>query len=453
MKLNKIFFVLSVAAAFAACSNDEVLSAQQDASDEIVAPEGGLVPVRLGIGTTDITRAAIESDANKLFELDSIGMFMLARYETGINAEPLPLDWLRTSPVSQTVHTGVSSDYPVWVDNRISRAKKNDGGTAVNVLFRTTDDTNDTLVYYPVGNWYSYRFYGYYPYQDFSNVEYNAYTRKVHFYGLDGKTDILWGRSGRADLSDSKEKFAYCAKYFRFSGNSQKYPEVKFKHRMMAFQFQIQGLPDENAATEADKWTGCDSMSIDTIIIVNAPTEAVLTVADLADDTDDDSDPNCQDGILHSDWVNNLQDLGVVGWPLIDKDVPGYDEHIDGEFSKKRCHRDSIMDVGQRFLLPIIDADAVAAGYNVDAQDTSPKYRVKVRLRQHNGTSSETFDHEKPIDLNILTSGGYKMGDCYKILLQISGPKHINMKATLEPWVDVAPDPSNDQGVKPLEFN
>ena len=412
MKLFRVFIALT-AAFLTACASDDSLDAAQPLGTEDI-PEDELVEVRLNAAANStLTRAAVESDDNGIFELDSIGMFMLARYNQRTNPEEAALIWNR------------SNEWANWVDNMLTRATVNDdaGLKSVNLLFRNYNNTRDTAVWYPVGQWYSYRFYGYYPIQDNSNLSFNKRQRIVHFPKLDGKTDILWGRSEKADTTDDKEKYAYSARYFRQKGYSTKYPEVKFRHELMSFQFAIQGIPDENE-TEERKFLSANKMSIDTIIVVNAPVNGDLIVADL-DDNDGLLGGNSNDGLMIYDWKNGVGDIGVIGQPLIDSTKVGYE--LDGAFSKKQVHNDSVMLVGQRLLLPVIDEDAVKAGRGV--------YRVRIRLKHEDGT---LFDHEKPIDLNFRSSANkYEAGKCYKIVLQIAGPQHITMKASLKNWDDV----------------
>lgn len=477
MKLNKIFFALTVAA-FASCTADDLITSQETApisgTDELTDEP---MPIRLGVSggaNAFVTRNSIEQV--DFDTLHNVGMFMLARYVQDTNPVEGTLTWERTNttPNSDPMPR-MDGCWPTWIDNQKSHIIT-DGTNRHFIRFWNSDETQDTVCMYPVGQWYSYRFYGYYPYQPSSQVLFDSRRRTVLFDNLDGKTDILWGRSAKANMDDTHEKYAYSARYFRQSGYAENYPSLSFKHKMMALQFQIQGLPDENAPEE-EKFKSCNRMFIDTIYVVNVPSHAELIVADLDDLSGSNGDLlatdargdggqteewriNANDGKISYNWNGSLVNLGVMGWPLADRWLadettqdPEYAAHIDGAFSKKQVHNDSIMYVGQRLIVPAFDNDA-AAYYEHTDRNGNPCYQVRVRLGEINpetGKTIQIYDDERPLDLNLPANPG--QGKCYKVLLQIAGPQAINMTATLADWQDVEPDEDAEQGVKPIVFN
>lgn len=512
MKFNKIFLALTVTAALTACSSDDDL-ATQDANlngmeGEIPADDVRM-PIRLGVGSglqAMVTRANHGSiEANDFKVLDSVGVFMLARYEQETNPSETPLHnegnpswqgWSRVNAADPMPRN--EEQWTTWVDNQLSHMKTTGAPETTNIMFCTynyyqtpVDSRMDTIAYYPTGSWYSYRFYSYFPYQPAENVEFNKNQRIVHFNDLDGKTDIIWGRSDKAMMDNKNEKYAYSARYFRQAGYAENYPVVKFKHKMMAFQFAIQGIPDL-AQPEEKKWESCNRMYIDSIYIYQAPTKGHLIVADLDDLSDENGNlltgddlgddlieyvnvggtpqytitktgltpnPNTNDGKISYTWDEDLKNIPVCGWPLSDKSLPGYEEHVNGDFSKKRVHEDNVYEVGQRIMLPVLDEDADEDYLCKNVETGKAIYKIRVKLGEYReipggGEEQVAYEDERPLDINLM-NGQFEEGKCYKIILQIAGPQQINMKAELVPWTDVDAYDVNtgDGGIKPLEFN
>lgn len=387
MTINKFYVSLLAAVALTACTSDD------ESSKQTVSLEDSPVMIRLSAGGGAKTRASVESTNTGMFNLDSLGIFMLATDTLHINHEEDPITW-EYGYNAYEPSSPYSNPWAVWIENVASNAVINNDSTRTDILW-----CDGMTRWYPVGNWYNYRFYGYYPYVD--SPEVTATQRVVNYTGLDGTKDIIWGRSLGVDKNDPHEKYRYSGRYFRQAGYSEMNPVITFEHKLMRLQFCIQGLPDSNALP-GEEYDAANSMIIDTIMIDKVPTRASLIVADLDDKT------NGNDGKITFNWTSYLKTLGVLG-------------ENDGVFVKEQIQNDSIIKVGQPILLPVLDADATAASYN--------KYRVIVRLRN---TAGDLFSHEKPIDLRM--NDTYQPGKSYRVILQIAGPKQVTMSATLVPW-------------------
>ncbi len=394
MNINKILLPLATIVLTMACSNDD------ETPQSLTVVGNSDVEIKLSVGGGTRTRASVESDANGMFNLNNLGIFMLGTAVQSTNPEEQNIDW-RPSV----------NPYAVWMNNVEANAVIDGGGTRTDILWE-----DGKTRWYPVGNWYSYRFYGYYPRVADNRVSMTANKCVVSYSGLDGTKDIIWGRSLGADLGDAKEKYRYSARYFRQAGYGDYNPELSLNHKMLRMQFCIQGIADENAEA-GHEFEAANTMSIDTIMILNVPTTAQLTIADL-------NNQATGDGVISYNWESNLADLGVLG-------------DNDGTFVKEQVVDDNIIEVGQPILLPVLDDEATAAGYT--------KYRIQVRLRN---TAGVLFDHEKPLDLNLSgLSGAFEAGKSYRVVLKIAGPKQVTLQARLSPWEN------NNDAVVPLIFD
>ena len=379
---------------FLACSSDD----ERFGQNEEIQVGNSDVEVKLSMYSGGTTRASVESDANGLFELDNLGIYMLGTYQQRTNPDERAIDWRPNI-----------NPYASWITNVESEAVFNADTTHTDIRWK-----DGQVRWYPIGNWYSYRFYGYYPRVEDANITTEKSRVTINYSNLDGKTDIIWGCSDEADMDDPQEKYRYSARYFRQLGYSDKYPEIAFRHRLMRIQFYIQGLSDPNLP-EGEQFDPANEMFIDTIIVAKVPTRAELTLADL--------NTKANDGKMKYNWTSYLGDIGGVG-------------ENDGVFIKKQIHNDDLIKVGQPLLLPVPDADAASAGYT--------KYGVQIRLRNIDGV---LFDHEKPIELNRLDGIEFEAGKTYRVILKIAGPKQVTVRANLAPWEDV------DDGLNPITID
>jgi hypothetical protein len=401
MRFVKHFAPIALVVAFlTSCSSDDervrqsedILFGNSDVEVKLSSASGG-----------GLTRASVESEDNGLFELDHIGIYMLGTFMQSTNPDERPIDWRLDY-----------NRYASWITNVESQAVFNADTTRTDIRWK-----DGQTRWYPVGNWYSYRFYGYYPRVEDEVITTEEKRVTVNYYNLDGKTDIIWGRSACADPDDPKEMYRYSARYFRQMGYSEKYPEIAFQHKLMRIQFYIQGLSDPNLP-EGHQFDPANEMIIDTIIVKDVPTVASLILADL--------DDNTNDGKMLYDWTSWLGDMGVVG-------------ENDGTFIKEQIQNDSLIKVGQPLLLPVPDAEAASVGYT--------KYGVEIRLRNLDGV---LFDHEKPIELKRRDDVEFEAGKTYRVILKIAGPKQVSVRATLAPW-EYEDDELNPLTIQPLTFD
>lgn len=393
--MKKLFFIPCIigASLLASCSSESEL-ADNGASDALTSTQwshqiaNSNVEIKFGSKIKG-TRAIVESDDQQNFTLTNMGLFCLAIAKNNLNPNEANIDYTQGS---------AGYNYSVWVDNAEVKTEKDVGN---NKTILTWADGKKH--YYPTGNWHKYAFYGYYPKQDAANIIYDKKSVSVMFEGLDGTTDIIYGKA-----EDLNTPYAYSAYYFRQEGNEGKVPTVAFAHKLMRLTFAIQpGGKNKEAAK---------TMGVTKVEVVKVPTKGTLVLAD--------KDVPANAGSINFDW-NNTADLALKAktdatstkQKGLEPDFTAYDE-TNGT---KACWvKDDPVDIGQGIMIPVPDYD----------NNPDYKYQLKITLINKDG---QTFEPEYPMDLN--TNGNeFAAGTSYKVTMTINGPKEIQLNATLEKW-------------------
>ncbi len=376
MKIKNLFMGMAAVATFAACSNDNDFAINNEQENN--------APVEIKLSSSAVanvvTRSSVESDENGLFEADGIGVFCLAKAKQGVNVNENDIDW------------NEGNEFCVWLENEAMNAKFNADTTQTDLQF--VDQTS--LKYYPIANWYSYDFYGYYPYVETAQVEKTATGRKVS-YEIDGLKDIIWGKA------TSDEQYAYSAKYFRVPENVDKTPNMQFQHKLMRITFSyIAGEDYEGSNT----YKNAQEMGVESISLVNVPTTCELIIADK---------DNIEEGKLVADW-DNCDTLY-----LTDPEDAPLGENYWVTFNEEGTPVEQI--AGQGFLVPVPE-------YEV-GEDPNEKfvYRVGITLKHKNG---QTFYSERFLELRA--NKQFEAGKSYNVKMTINGPKVIQLTSTLNAW-------------------
>ena len=393
--MKKLFFIPCIigASLLASCSSESEL-ADNGASDALTSTQwshqiaNSNVEIKFGSKIKG-TRAIVESDDQQNFTLTNMGLFCLAIAKNNINPNEANIDYTQGS---------AGYNYSVWVDNAEVKTEKDDGNNKTILTW-----ADGTKHYYPTGNWHKYAFYGYYPKQDAANIIYDKKSVSVMFEGLDGTTDIIYGKA-----EDLNTDFAYSAYYFRQEGNEDKVPTVAFAHKLMRLTFAIQpgGKYKEAAKT----------MGVTKVEVVKVPTKGTLVLAD--------KDVPANAGSINFDW-DTTEDLVLKAkheatsteQKGLEPDFTAYDETN----AHKACWvKDDPVDIGQGIMIPVPDYE----------NNPDYKYQLKITLINKDG---QTFEPEYPMDLN--TNGKeFAAGTSYKVTMTINGPKEIQLNATLEKW-------------------
>ena len=404
MKYQKLISVFMTALALAACSGDEITELAAEAAavtdpDMSTTYTEGVSDVEILLSSgASATRAIIYNKKNgnvstDFFDADSLGIFMLATHKTGVNIIAPEVDtWYNPTGETYQAHRYV------WLDNEC----------AVATAEKTGDDYTSTSInwkdgevrLYPFNNWYAYQFFGYYPYAKPENISSDSDRRIATITELDGEKDVIWGKSLGYAEDDDINRLRYCAKYFRRT--NYVLPELHFEHKLMAFQFQIYGLPDFEGTND---YTGAKKMSIVKVQVLGVPSKGYLTVADRIDPENS--------GTFEAEWGYDLIDSLLV------KPIPE-----EAEFEKRisQTQPDSIINVGNVVMLPI------PTGHTVN--DT---YYVNIVLRINDDVNhTSTLMKSDPIMIN---HSDYKAGRIYNVKMGIAGPQEIKVNAVLDNWI------------------
>ena len=368
---------MAAVAALTSCSNDDAPEAPVD------VPVGmSEVPIRLSTGVQG-TRASIESDGNGLFEVDGLGIYALARTVMQVNPAPLPISWAGDAPGTKT--------YGVLLENLEANAVKNEQGTLTNIEF-----ADGQTYYYPMGNWYTYGFYGYYPRTE--NIEATA-TSRVANITITGKEDVIYGKA----VSD--EAYAYSARYFRQEGNRDKVPAMQFEHKLMRLTFSAVPAPDIEGGSS---YVSALNMKVMGVRVQGVPVEGKLVVADYTNPEND--------GKLTFNWDDTL---AMRDLELLDAN----DQPLNPDSYYMELSDSAPMEkvIGQGILLPVPEQ---GSGYT---------YKVAVTLADRDGN---VYECEYPQQLELSEGASFEAGKSYNVRMTINGPKVVAMTANLTQWAD-----------------
>ena len=377
MKKQLLFMTMAAVAALSSCSTDEAPETSVD------VPVGmSEVPIRLSTGVPG-TRASIESDENGLFEVDGLGIYALARTVMQVNPAPLPISWAGDAPGTKT--------YGVLLENLEANAVKNEQGTLTNIEF-----ADGQTYYYPMGNWYTYGFYGYYPRTE--NIEATA-TSRVANITITGKEDVIYGKA----VSD--EAYAYSARYFRQEGNRDKVPAMQFEHKLMRLTFSAVPAPDIEGGSS---YVSALNMKVMGVRVQGVPVEGKLVVADYTNPEND--------GKLTFNWDDTL---AMRDLELLDAN----DQPLNPDSYYMELSDSAPMEkvIGQGILLPVPEQ---GSGYT---------YKVAVTLADRDGN---VYECEYPQQLELSEGASFEAGKSYNVRMTINGPKVVAMTANLTQWAD-----------------
>lgn len=452
--MNKHIFLMGMAAAMfmTSCTNEDdlaggnnnqrlnsdvpiVLSAGQQAN-KTRASLGNVDPVK---GTYDGT---FDTPADK-----NLGFFCLA---TGKIAAKQDITWQK----------GFDNPNFLWLENIQAKAVTTDdtdlGKRVTDLqLFDEKGGTTPTDHYYPMGSQYSYTFYGYYPYS--TNVEHNGNKYSVKITGLDGTTDLIWGKSF-VKPDDPDKADAYSAKYLRdkkkhveeaggewnLKTHKESRPQLTFVHKLMKFNIILR--KGNGGSTRVAK------LGIKSAKLLNVADAGTLTIADLNNRLDalTDDVKKGKEGEFVVDWTTaKNHNTEATAFKLKDKEGNVIGDKLNGPC----LGENQTVTVGDGFLLPV---PTLMTGTNADG---STKYEDNGYL----GTDAEVFANKGIFRLRVeyyledapnkvykaaqyeitpvfkkangdAVDEPWKAGYEYDIVISVSDPEQIQTYGELTPW-------------------
>ena len=406
-----------------------VLSAGQQAN-KTRASLGNVDPAT---GTYDGT---FDTPADK-----NLGFFCLA---TGKIAAKQDITW----------KAGFDNPNFLWLENIQAKAVTTDDvdldKRVTNLtLFDENGGTNETKHYYPMGSQYSYTFYGYYPYS--ANVEHNGNKYSVKVTGLDGTTDLIWGKSF-VKPDDPDKADAYSAKYLRDKKKSveanggtwnekthkESRPQLTFVHKLMKFNIILQKGSGEN--------TRVAKLGIKSAKLLNVADAGTLTIADLDNRLDAlTDDVKGKEGEFVVDWTTaKKHNTETTAFELKDKDGNVIGRPANGPYLGENTK----VTVGDGFLLPVptligTNDDGTKKyednGYlGTDAAAFANKgifrLRVEYYLSDEPDKVYKAAQYEITPKFKEAADEPWQAGYEYDIVISVSDPEQIQTYGELTPW-------------------
>lgn len=442
--MNKHIFLMGMAAAMlmTSCTNEDDLAGgsnnQRLNSD---------VPIVLSAGQqANKTRASLGND-DGTFDTPAdknLGFFCLA---TGKIAAKQDITW----------KTGFDNPNFLWLENIPAKAVTSDdddlGKRVTDLkLYDNPAGTTETKYYYPMGSQYSYTFYGYYPYS--ANVVHNGNKYSVKVTGLDGTTDLIWGKSF-VNPDDPDKADAYSAKYLRDKkkrveeagtwdekAHKESRPKLTFVHKLMKFNIILR--KGSGGSTRIEK------LGIKSAKLLNVADAGTLTIADLDNRLDAlTDDVKGKEGEFVVDWTTaKNHNTETTAFKLKDKDG----KVIGGETDGPYLGTNTDVTVGDGFLLPVptqmgTNDDGSTKyednGYlGTDAAAFANKGIFRLRVEYYLSDAPDkvykaaqyeitpTFKKVSGEAVNEPWQAGYE----YDIVISVSDPEQIQTYGELTPW-------------------
>ena len=411
------------------------------------------VPIVLSAGQqANKTRAAlgnvVDGKYDGTFDTPAdknLGFFCLA---TGKIAAKQDITW----------QTGFDNPNFLWLENIQAKAVTSDDADLERrvtdlTLFDEHGGTTETKHYYPMGSQYSYTFYGYYPYSADVVHDGNKYSVKVT--GLDGTTDLIWGKSF-VKPDDPDKADAYSAKYLRDKKKSveanggtwddkahkENRPKLTFVHKLMKFNIILKKGSGEN--------TRIAKLGIKSAKLLNVADAGTLTIADLDNRLDAlTDDVKGKEGEFVVDWTTaKNHNTETTAFKLKDKDG----KVIGGETDGPYLGTNTDVTVGDGFLLPVptqmgTNDDGSTKyednGYlGTDAAAFANKGIFRLRVEYYLSDAPDkvykaaqyeitpTFKKVSGEAVNEPWQAGYE----YDIVISVSDPEQIQTYGELTPW-------------------
>lgn len=449
--MNKHIFLMGMAAAMlmTSCTNEDDLAGgsnnQRLNSDVPIVLSAGQqankTRASLGnVGADGRYDGTFDTPANQ-----NLGFFCLA---TGKIAAKQEITW----------QEGNDNPNFLWLKNIQAKAVTSEdadlGKRVTNLtLFDENGGTTQTNHYYPMGSQYSYTFYGYYPYS--ANVVHNGNKYSVKVTGLDGTTDLIWGKSF-VKPDDPDKADAYSAKYLRDKkkrvvegggtwddkAHKESRPNLTFVHKLMKFNIILQKGSGEN--------TRVAKLGIKSAKLLNVADAGTLTIADLDNRLDAlTDDVKGKEGEFVVDWTTaNNHKTEATAFKLKDKEGNVIGDPANGPYLGDNTK----VTVGDGFLLPVptkIGTNDDGSykyednGYlGTDAAELANKGIFRLRVEYYLSDAPEKVYKAAQYEITPVFKNAagdvvdepWKAGYEYDIVISVSDPEQIQTYGELTPW-------------------
>ena len=468
--MNKSLYIMAfaVAALLTGCSTGDsaidleegvpaTAEQQQPGSIFTSATSDSEIPIQLGFGSQSLTRGPLDSEVGTgLFETPSgqyLGVFGLAQQPQPI-AEPThpgpvdanSIDWAANSdglmrlltlnhPASVSIVDAGTKLGTITTSTRVSEVK-----------FLDPSSMEPQIYYYPMGGWYNYYFYGYYPRQA-SGVNITSNKITVDFT-LDGTQDIIWGKAmpytdGTSSFPESDLTSGYNARYFREKASSgvtdqNVLPHLQLKHSLTMVKFYVI-CDDTEGYTDYVSGGNPENFQLAGMTIDRMPVKWTLTVADRAGASDNEEETT--EGKL---TLTNPDDSNLLNTPIYIHKDDDSDPFESGNINIPLCSdpessaniRSESVYVGYAMIptTKMIEENLETIGNvpmgNHDGQNLkNPFVKLKFYLNGVEVDANSPVTHKiGGNDLNL------QKGKIYNVYLKVKVPDALSARATLDHW-------------------
>ncbi len=386
MNRKKTFLLLIILITFTGCIKS---NSSGDVYTESISDVPILLSCNASFNADIVTRGAIDA----FTQIDKIGIFGLARAKTNIGGSqhaPDP-DWtvaLNTSNYGATTHGRY------WDNLKCSVTSTS---TQLNKAIIEVDSGQNHVWYYPISSWYSYDFFGYYPYKGSTA----SYEDSVCIdFETDGTTDIIWGRS-EDKSGEQNGVYAYSARYIRTL--QDQVVHMRFVHSLTQFRFHI--IPVGSTTGEGVSYTDIKKLAVKEIRMHDMYPTLRMTVANrVKEESVGKVYPYSQEKV---DYI--LKDASGVD--IANNPVPFSTKIVDG----------------------IEVPETIRVGDCIFAHAYQKEYYISMVLCDVDNNENEYFS-EKLMTLSLSNNEVFKPGFIYNIYISASGVTGISLDATLEQW-------------------
>ena len=471
--MKKYLFFLSALSLslFTACTSEddiaavpELTQADKDAAIIAEANQDSEVEIRLGFGSqsnsTAVTRAPLESDADKLFTTPTgkyLGIYCLAQKPqkesgtTGYIAEN-SIDW---TGAKSTLQYLMERNQPAQVS--IKAAGQYLGNVLLaddvsEVQFLEVDNGNVTnngiIYYYPYGNWFNYYFYGYYPRQSGNAVHEEAKKVTVDFT-INGTDDIIYAKAVPTTTSDednnpstpetSDVDRGFNAKYLRSkqeggANHLVDLPGLVMKHKLTQLRFWVKCSSGTYQSYGYGTGENDKKFQVQSMTMKDVPAGWTLTVADrqttanegtmarngtTTTDIDVKKMELNNDGTVNSANTNDDNVFAANGSVKID--IP----YVPGNTSAKP----TLLGYAMVPTTKMLDGE-----YDAQATPTAPNITFELNVNGRTYTADElgSLNIEVPTAHDANTGEwGFQAGKVYNVILNIPPPRRFTC---MLPW-------------------
>lgn len=415
MKERILLLLLAISSILVGCSESDSIESGNETLSEIPILLNAAGSFDAGIAASQsapATRASVDS----IPELGKVGIYCMAGRKTNVIGSDLAADPNWGVELDHGAGYATTTNGIYWNNLKCSV----DPATGLISVDETVDGVEqDYIWYYPITSWYAYDFYGYHPYnKDSVKCKLKEITPTRHQVVadviIDGKTDLLWGRSEIKDPEKNENnKYAYSARYFRNA--SETAAKMKFEHCLAQFRFFIQ--PREKNETENSNLHNFETLAVKEITMHDVADRLTLLIAD--------SDPNEQGEVgvverVPGAALSNFTLFDVNGDSIAKNPVPF---SVDGNVAQKTQVGDCIMvcpnDTAYYMSMVICDKDK----------------------------PENVYRSEKLMTIKLNGNKPFEAGQRYNIYITATGVTEINLVTEVEPWEDYNASQDDDENL------